>query len=414
MSALQATPTPHGISILNSELRTTVTQYRLIGSIEQDATSDLWQSFYENTIETSYYDDNGVLTFVLDLPVEQHFEEYLHQIHVLDSNNQPVIKCSTPKVALPKGIGGMVTIKAALSGQAGEIIFKHSEFVTETEFNEQYLYQIQKKLKALPIYPEIVNEDNRLSMSLDGTTLSIDDEQIIRFHGWLEVNTSDYPNKSFQVDLEKSYHVRFNLVDGFYIRDVDSSEYNPASLDETDKQFDTTYDDMNLALLCNRLLMRCIHTNQLSKAVTLTGNGTVLVPLCPRLRNIRLTFSNLEQGASTQTLTIPATVEKGGYGYFQSLGSRTGMRAWNNADFITLTTNNRISDTTVSVNTISFSRRLRNYQTNQNFTEIVEVGVHEWLLRSEFGPCLLAWKQQGMSLNYTNLVTSDLVVEYLR
>jgi hypothetical protein len=58
MSALQAIPTPHGISILNSELRTTVTQYRLMGS--KDATSDLWQSFYENTIETSYYDDNGV------------------------------------------------------------------------------------------------------------------------------------------------------------------------------------------------------------------------------------------------------------------------------------------------------------------------------------------------------------------
>ena len=146
MSALQATPTPHGISILNSELRTTVTQYRLMGSIEQDATSDLWQSFYENTIETSYYDDNGVLTFVLDLPVEQHFEEYLHQIHVLDSNNQPVIKCSTPKVALPKGIGGMVTLKAAISGEAGEVIFKQSEFVTETELNELHLAPIKAAL----------------------------------------------------------------------------------------------------------------------------------------------------------------------------------------------------------------------------------------------------------------------------
>ncbi|AYV21113.1 hypothetical protein [Vibrio mediterranei] len=146
MSTLQAIPTQHGIDILNSELKNTVTKYRLIGALTHDAPSESLHSFYENTIETSYYDDNGVLTFILNLPIEQHFDEYLHQIHVLDSNNQSVIECSTPKVALPKGIGGMVTLKAAISGEAGQVIFKHSEFVTETELNELHLAPIKAAL----------------------------------------------------------------------------------------------------------------------------------------------------------------------------------------------------------------------------------------------------------------------------
>ncbi|MER2495744.1 hypothetical protein ABS858_06565 [Vibrio neptunius] len=146
MSTLQAIPTQHGIDILNSELKNTVTKYRLIGALTHDAPSESLTSFYENTIETSYYDDNGVLTFVLNLPVEQHFDEYLHQIHVLDSNHQSVIECSTPKVALPKGIGGMVTLKASISGDAEQVIFKQSEFITETELNELHLAPIKAAL----------------------------------------------------------------------------------------------------------------------------------------------------------------------------------------------------------------------------------------------------------------------------
>lgn len=149
MSALQAIPTQHGIDVLNSELKNTVTKYRLIGSLTHDAPSETLYSFYENTIETSYYDDNGVLTFILNLPIEQHFDEYLHQIHVLDSNDQSVIECSTPKVALAKGIGGMVTLKAAISGKAGEVIFKHNQYVTETELLGLHFSKLKKELLAL-------------------------------------------------------------------------------------------------------------------------------------------------------------------------------------------------------------------------------------------------------------------------
>ncbi len=133
-NALQAIPTDHGLDVLTSDLKDTVTTYTLVGALTPTAT--VLSSFYSATVETSYYDENGVLTFILNLPIETHFDEYLHQINILDADGETVIECVTPKVALPKGIGGMVTLKAAITGEAGEVVFKSSEFVTETELIE--------------------------------------------------------------------------------------------------------------------------------------------------------------------------------------------------------------------------------------------------------------------------------------
>ncbi len=148
-NALQAIPTDHGLDVLTSTLKNSATTYVLMGALTHDATET--SEFYRSTIETAYYDENGVLTFVLELPVEQHFDEYLHQIHILDTGalgeeGKSVIECATSKIALGKGIGGMVILKASVSGQAGEVVFKSSEFVTETELNELFLAPIYKEL----------------------------------------------------------------------------------------------------------------------------------------------------------------------------------------------------------------------------------------------------------------------------
>ncbi|MEZ8603637.1 hypothetical protein [Vibrio splendidus] len=185
MSALQAIPTQHGIDILNSELKNTVTKYQLIGALTHDAPNESLYSFYEDTIETSYYDDNGVLTFILNLPIEQHFDEYLHQIHVLDSSNQSVIECSTPKVALPKGIGGMVTLKAAVSGEAGEVIFKHNQYVTETELLGLHFSKLKKELLALRCGEiELFDDPNPRAgwVDLDGAPLSRATDALLWVH----------------------------------------------------------------------------------------------------------------------------------------------------------------------------------------------------------------------------------------
>ena len=172
MSTLQAIPTQHGIDILNSELKNTVTQYRLIGALAHDAPSESLYSFYENTIETSYYDDNGVLTFIVNLPIEKHLDSYLYRIDIIDNNQKSVIECVTPTFSLAKGIGGMVTLKAALSGQAGAIIFKHSEFVTETELVELHLAKYVPKDSAqfLPYDPQRIYSVGEICYTKDQAT----------------------------------------------------------------------------------------------------------------------------------------------------------------------------------------------------------------------------------------------------
>lgn len=153
MSALQAIPTELGLSILSSHLKESVTQYALVGSLTFDATE--LNAFYTNTIETSYFDENGVLTFILNLPIETHFDEYLHQIQILDTQGQIVIECATPKVALAKGIGGMVTLKAAVRGSVGEVVFKSSDFITTTEIRELFLPEHRAEENPHPQYMRI-------------------------------------------------------------------------------------------------------------------------------------------------------------------------------------------------------------------------------------------------------------------
>ncbi len=142
-SVLQAIPTEHGLDVLSGTLKSTVTKYALWGATTHDATKI--SAFHSATIESSYFDDNGVLTFQLNLPIETDFKEYLHKIVVLDKSDKVVIECATPKVALAKGIGGMVTLKAAVSGEAGEVVFKSSEFVTKSELNELFLEPIHRR-----------------------------------------------------------------------------------------------------------------------------------------------------------------------------------------------------------------------------------------------------------------------------
>ncbi|SBS65497.1 hypothetical protein [Vibrio atlanticus] len=149
MSTLQGTPTQHGISILKSNLKQTAKKFQLIGALTHNAPSASLSVFHTDTIETSYYDDNGVLTFVFNLPIETHFNEYLYQIKIVDTSDQSIVDCQTPVIALAKGIGGMVTLKAAVSGQAGQVIFKHNQYVTETELLGLHFSKLKKELLAL-------------------------------------------------------------------------------------------------------------------------------------------------------------------------------------------------------------------------------------------------------------------------
>lgn len=144
MNQLQAIPTPHGLSILTSSLKSTIKQFKLLGNIGPES-ADVYE-FYSSTIHASYYDENGVLTFEMRLPTETHFDEYMYKVHIVDDTSAVVIECETPKVALPKGIGGMLTLKSTVTGSPGDLVFQNSDFLTETEFMARFA----SKMQAMP------------------------------------------------------------------------------------------------------------------------------------------------------------------------------------------------------------------------------------------------------------------------
>ena len=109
MDALTAIATDHGLDVLNSALKNTATQYQLIGAEAHNATGDQLAAFYSAEIEISYYDSNGVLTFIIELPVAEDFNRYLYAIQITDTNGDVVIHTPTPKMVLAAGIGGMLT-----------------------------------------------------------------------------------------------------------------------------------------------------------------------------------------------------------------------------------------------------------------------------------------------------------------
>ena len=168
MDAITAIATDHGLDVLNSALKNTATQYQLIGAEAHDATDDQLAVFYSAEIETSYYDDNGVLTFVIELPVAEDFNRYLYAVQVTDTSDQVVISAPTPKIALATGVGGMLTLKAAVTGEAGEVIFKASDYITESEMNDTWLPPIHAAIngrltqaQADTLYVPLQNQRNK-------------------------------------------------------------------------------------------------------------------------------------------------------------------------------------------------------------------------------------------------------------
>lgn len=163
MSHLTAIPTDYGLKLLAGNLKDTAKQYSLIGHADHQGTSQ--KKFYQAEIETSYFDGNGVLTFIVNLPVDVDLKNYLLQINILDTSNNTVIEVSTPKVFLGVGIGGMVTIKASVKGQPGEVIFKAHDYITAPEMedlwmNPIYTYAsaiVQNATRQLELQKRIIN-----------------------------------------------------------------------------------------------------------------------------------------------------------------------------------------------------------------------------------------------------------------
>ncbi len=147
-NSLKALPTQEGLDILNSTLKGRVGEYILIGAsgyknaelsnLLDDPTSATYESvrpfiFYRGSCESILYDENGVLTFEIALPMEEDLQFYTYAVGLLSKGNILVCLTQTPKIVLIRGVGGKFIVKVAVKGEAGEIVFKNGEGVSREE-----------------------------------------------------------------------------------------------------------------------------------------------------------------------------------------------------------------------------------------------------------------------------------------
>lgn len=108
----------------------------------------------------------------------------------------------------------------------------------------QYLLVSQARSR-LPIFPQIESADGKINISSPAAGIIRIPGNIQFYHrGIFPITTVE---TDFNTDATKTYHVRWNPVDGYSMNDLASGTYNPNTLAETDVSFDSTYDDMLMA-----------------------------------------------------------------------------------------------------------------------------------------------------------------------
>jgi hypothetical protein len=113
----------------------------------------------------------------------------------------------------------------------------------------QYLLITQARAR-LPIFPDVQSADGRINVtSPTGGTLLVPPSVSFQHRGIYPVSTSDYieDDRTFTTLANKTYHLRWNPTDGFVLKDLADSGYNPSVLAESNASFDSTYDDMLVA-----------------------------------------------------------------------------------------------------------------------------------------------------------------------
>lgn len=103
---------------------------------------------------------------------------------------------------------------------------------------------------------------------------------------------------SAQTDLTtvagKTYHLRWDRVNGFALYDLASGAYNPSSVPETDVSFDTSFDSMLIALV-----------------VTSAGNVSTITSLVNKDRlalSLRTTGTITDSGSGSRSLSTSVSL----------------------------------------------------------------------------------------------------------
>ncbi|AIW21355.1 hypothetical protein F0267_26180 [Vibrio coralliilyticus] len=149
----------------------------------------------------------------------------------------------------------------------------HPQYMLKENFNKEQS-RFVSAMSKLPVFPEVITVNGQLDLSLYGTTLTIANGQIIRMYGWKDFDTTDFEVRTFEINLAKTYHLRFTEANGLELKDLSDLAYNPTSKAETDPSFDSTYDDVLLAKIETGTLTPLINKPELYAKTQMTGSNT--------------------------------------------------------------------------------------------------------------------------------------------
>ena len=131
MAGLMMLPTSDGLNLLKQNIKENLKYAVLLDSEKQEIKK------YE--FFSIYYDKDGVLTALFEVPVDENLTTPMKHLRIVNEKDAVISEGETPEITFVKGIGGVQTIKFAVSGEAGEIVFKANDYITKVEFDELYL-----------------------------------------------------------------------------------------------------------------------------------------------------------------------------------------------------------------------------------------------------------------------------------
>ena len=332
MDAISAVTTARGLEVLNSALKSGATNYHLIGAATHDAADDILVDFYTAQIESSFYDDRGILTFQINLPAEQDFNKYLYKITISDDTGT-VISAQTPKVALVSGIGGIVTIKVAITGNAGEIVFKATNYITHEEMQALWLPKIATQSTHL----EDKNNPHNVTPALIGAvthdelTTALDNAYLFNLYHKQSTGTSATFRVLNGIALDSDDEVKIVVFDG------NSDEVSNTVVTNTSAQGDKTVTVTGLSSNVVSYMAHAILTKKVdNNTKTITSNSVAFTTAAWEYNSGHILYDSSSNGTVTAaelSLVNPAkklkitAIAGGGEGYGVGVGIYTGFIA---------------------------------------------------------------------------------------
>jgi hypothetical protein len=145
MDFLNAIPHKDGLDILKQKLYDKLEHGKFV------LIDNLNKAYYTGDVHRIFFDSDGVLTFTFVIPKDKHLTKWNKKIRILTADNKIITEVVTPEIQFVEGVGGEQVLKLAVSGNAGDIIFKKDDYLTEYEAIDLLLVPHWEQISSLQL-----------------------------------------------------------------------------------------------------------------------------------------------------------------------------------------------------------------------------------------------------------------------